>query len=258
MIIYWKPRNVVAECFKESHGNFPNGATWIVRSRWLTGKCLLYKCSTLWRYVNTLWSPSSAWSTVFNGHVLACFRSFLSGLSNLSEGQFFPSCKNPAHLYNVTLVSNIKILPTYFPGLIPCLMLKPLCPRSIYYVLCFPRGNPTNRVISTRSFFIIDLPTNNQESRDWLEHWILASEPIWVRSAIVLLVTWRRPPLQPIQEPPLVSHILPRGFPTHSCTKSLYQSITHIGHKLKFLFHIQKKLKTDTERVLHLSTITQS
>ena len=93
MISNWKPQNVVAECFKESHGNFPNGATWIVRRRWLTGKCLLYKCSTLWRYVNTLWSPSSAWSTVFNGHVLACFRSFLSGLSNLSEGQFFPSRK---------------------------------------------------------------------------------------------------------------------------------------------------------------------
>ena len=93
MISNWKSRYVVAECFKESHGNFPNGATWIVRRRWLTGKCLLYKCSTLWRYVNTLWSPSSAWSTVFNGHFLACFRSFLSGLSNLSEGQFFPSRK---------------------------------------------------------------------------------------------------------------------------------------------------------------------
>ena len=61
-----------------------------------------------------------------------------------------------------------------------------------------------------------------------------------------------------LQEPPLVSHILPRGFPTHSCTKSLYQSITHItGHKLNYLFHTHK-LKTDTERVLHLSTITQS
>ena len=254
MISNWKSRNVVAECFKESHGNFPNGATWIVRRRWLAGKCLLYKCSTLWRYVNTLWSPSSAWSTVFNGHVLACFRSFLSGLSNLSEGQFFPSCKNPAHLYNVTLVSNIKILPPYFPGCIPCLTLKPLCARSIYYVLCFPRGNPTNRVISTRSFFIIDLPTNNQENRDWLEHWILARVSQY-GSGVRLCSSWHGGGLQ---EPPLVSHILPRGFPTHSCTKSLHQSITHIGHKLKFLFHTQKKLKTDTERVLHLSTITQS
>ena len=33
IISNWKPRNVVGECFKESHGNFPNGATWIVRRR---------------------------------------------------------------------------------------------------------------------------------------------------------------------------------------------------------------------------------
>ena len=146
--------------------------------------------------------------------------------------------QNPAHPYNVTLVSNIKILPPYFPGCIPCLTLKPLCPRSIYYVLCFPRGNPTNRVISTRSFFIIDLPTNNQENRDWLEHWILARVSQY-GSGVRLCSSWHGGGLQ---EPPLVSHILPRGFPTHSCTKSLYQSITHIiGHKLKFLFHTTKK-----------------
>ena len=160
---------------------------------------------------------------------------------------FFSLPQNPAHPYNVTLMSNVKKFLLFFPGCIPCLTLKPLCPRSIYYVLCFPRGNPTNRVISTPSFFIIDLPTNNQENREWLEPWILAGEPIWVRSAIVLLVTWRRPPLQPIQEPPLVSHILPRGFPTHSCTKSLYLSITHIiGHKLKFLFHTTTKNSRQT------------
>ena len=151
--------------------------------------------------------------------------------------------QNPAHPYNVTLVSNIKILPPYFPGCIPCLTLKPLCPRSIYYVLCFPRGNPTNRVISTRSFFIIDLPTNNQENRDWLEHWILARVSQY-GSGVRLCSSWHGGGLQ---EPPLVSHILPRGFPTHSCTKSLYQSITHIiGHKLKFLFHTTTKNSRQT------------
>ena len=192
---HWKSRNVVAECFKESHGNFPNGATWIVRRRWLAGKCLLYKCSTLWRYVNTLWSPSSAWSTVFNGHVLACFRSFLSGLSNLSEGQFFPSRKNPAHPCNVTLVSNIKILPPSFPGCIPCLTLKPLCPRSIYYVLCFPRGDPT-KPGHFYSFLFHHWSAYKQSGEQRLTKKLNLGqgEPIWVRSAIVLLVTWRRPP----------------------------------------------------------------
>ena len=85
---------------------------------------------------------------------------------------------------------------------------------------------------------MVILRTVKQFSVDWLKNWILARVSQY-GSGVRLCSSWHGGGLQ---EPPLVSHILPRGFPTHSCTKSLYQSITHIiGHKLKFLFHTTKK-----------------
>ena len=76
--------NVVVESFKESHGNFPNSATRIVRRwKWLIGECLLCKCWTL-RNENSVWSVWSPWSKAFLLFVLSGLPNILLLKSNLS------------------------------------------------------------------------------------------------------------------------------------------------------------------------------
>ena len=125
--------------FKESHGNFPNSATRIVRRwrwKWLMTECLSNKCSTLCN-ANSFWS---VWSP--RSKALLCF--VISNLSNIFlKVNFFLVRKNsdifwcsqaglalPRWIFSKLCC--FLCSGSYISWLLRCL---PLCPGSIYYAL---------------------------------------------------------------------------------------------------------------------------
>ena len=145
--------NVVVESFKESHGNFPNSATRIVRRwKWLIGECLLMcKCWTL-RNENSVWSVWSPWSKAFLLFVLSGLLNILLLKSNLSckgkpDVPMQPSWPCFSVNFQICVPGRIWafILDTYL-GFYACLFVQD------QYTTLSPTL-PTNPVKSTCSYF---------------------------------------------------------------------------------------------------------